>query len=91
MKCPQCKSTQIYRNGHRRGKQNYLCKQCRRQFLESYSPKGYSDDAKQICLRLHSSGMGFRAIERATGINHNTVINWVKQSAQSKNFKNNEH
>lgn len=23
--------------------------------------------------------MGFRAIERATGVNHNTVINWVKQ------------
>ena len=24
--------------------------------------------------------MGFRAIERATGVNHNTVINWVKQA-----------
>jgi hypothetical protein len=23
--------------------------------------------------------MGFRAIERVTGVNHNTVINWVKQ------------
>lgn len=22
--------------------------------------------------------MGFRAIERVTGVNHNTVINWVK-------------
>jgi transposase-like protein len=22
---------------------------------------------------------GFRAIERITGVNHNTVINWVKQ------------
>jgi len=24
--------------------------------------------------------MGFRGIERATGVNHNTVINWVKQA-----------
>lgn len=24
--------------------------------------------------------MGFRAIERVTGVNHNTVINWVKQA-----------
>jgi hypothetical protein len=23
--------------------------------------------------------MGFRAIERSTGVNHNTVINWVRQ------------
>ena len=23
--------------------------------------------------------MGFRAIERSTGVNHNTVIQWVKQ------------
>jgi transposase-like protein len=25
--------------------------------------------------------MGFRGIERSTGICHNTVINWVKQAA----------
>jgi transposase-like protein len=27
--------------------------------------------------------MGFRAIESATGVNHNTVINWVKQVGSS--------
>ena len=26
--------------------------------------------------------MGFRGIERVTGVNHNTVINWVKQTSQ---------
>ena len=26
------------------------------------------------------NGMGFRGIERVTGINHNSVINWVRQS-----------
>jgi hypothetical protein len=25
------------------------------------------------------NGMGFRGIERVTGINHNSVINWVRQ------------
>ncbi len=25
--------------------------------------------------------MGFRGIERSTGVCHNTVINWVKQAA----------
>ena len=26
-------------------------------------------------------GMGFRAIERVTGISHNTVLNWVRLAA----------
>jgi hypothetical protein len=80
MKCPQCNSTQISKNGRRNGKQNYLCKQCKRQFLEFYETKGYSDDVKMICLRMHENGMRFREIERLTGINHNTIIQWVKQS-----------
>jgi transposase-like protein len=80
MKCPRCSSTQISKNGRRNGKQNYLCKQCKRQFLESYESKGYSDDVKIICLRMHENGMGFREIERVTGVNHNSIIQWAKQS-----------
>lgn len=85
MKCPKCESEQIRKNGHRSGKQNYLCKNCGRQFVESYSPKGYSEDAKLICLRMHQNGLGFREIERLTGISHNTIINWVRQTGLSSN------
>ncbi|BAS58275.1 IS1 family transposase [Leptolyngbya boryana CZ1] len=79
MKCPSCGSTQINKNGHCRGKQNYRCKSCGRQFVAARSTKGYSDDAKQICLKMYRDGIGFRAIERTTGVSHNTIINWVKQ------------
>lgn len=37
MKCPQCESTSLRKNGHRSGRQNYLCKNCGRQFLEPSS------------------------------------------------------
>ena len=30
---------------------------------------------------MYVNGIGFRAIERLTGVNHNTVINWVKEVA----------
>ena len=30
---------------------------------------------------MYVNGLGFRAIERVTGVNHNTVIRWVKKSA----------
>ncbi len=83
MKCPRCKSTQISKNGHHHGKQNYICKQCRRQFVEFYGPKGYSNDVKQICLRMYVNGMGFRGIELLSGIHHNTVINWVRENGLS--------
>jgi len=42
-------------------------------------PKGYPDEVKQQCLKMYLNGMGFRAIERVTGVHHTTVIYWVKQ------------
>jgi len=35
MKCPRCHSTQINKNGCKRGKQRYICKNCARQFTVS--------------------------------------------------------
>ena len=35
MKCPHCRSQELSKNGNRRGKQCYLCKQCGKQFVEN--------------------------------------------------------
>jgi transposase-like protein len=45
-----------------------------RQFIESYSKRGYNDEIKQQCLTMYVNGIGFRAIERLTGVNHNTLL-----------------
>ncbi|MDZ8228086.1 IS1 family transposase [Nostoc sp. ChiVER01] len=90
MNCPYCGSTEIRKNGWRRGKQNHICTNCDRQFIDVYSPpKGYSDEKKIECLKAYVNGAGFRAIERQTGVQtladsltlryHTTIINWVKQ------------
>ena len=34
---------------------------------------------------MYVNGNGFRAIERQTGVNHNTVIQWVKKAAEPLN------
>ncbi|WP_414565717.1 MULTISPECIES: TetR/AcrR family transcriptional regulator [unclassified Anabaena] len=34
MMCPHCHSSRLSKNGHRHGKQRYLCKDCGKQFLE---------------------------------------------------------
>jgi hypothetical protein len=31
-----------------------------------------------MCLKMYVNGMGFRSIERVTGVHHTTVIYWVK-------------
>ena len=36
---------------------------------------------KQQCLKMYVNGMGFRGIERVSGVHHTTLIHWVKQVA----------
>jgi transposase-like protein len=80
MQCPECQSTHVNKNGHKKGKQNYICVGCGRQFIHCYQPhKGYSEEVKRECLKMYVNGMGFRAIERVKNVHHTTIINWVKQ------------
>ncbi len=59
---------------------HHICVDCRRQFIDVYtSPKGYSGEVKAQCLKMYVNGMGFRGIERVTGVHHTTVITWVRQ------------
>ncbi|CAA9590598.1 Mobile element protein [uncultured Synechococcales cyanobacterium] len=80
MNCAHCTSDKIVKNGHRKGKQSYLCRDCRHQFRDKPQP-GYTQEVKALCVTMSLNGMGFRASERVTGINHNSVINWVRPAA----------
>jgi AcrR family transcriptional regulator/transposase-like protein len=78
MICPDCQSDRVTKNGHQQGSQRYICRGCGRQFLDRYAQRGYPLEIRQQCLELHTQGISFREIERQTGVNCNTVINWVK-------------
>lgn len=58
---------------------HYICVNCKRQFIDSYNQKGYSEDIKKECLEMYVNGCGFRAIERVKKVHHTTVINWVRE------------
>lgn len=81
MRCPNCNSTQTFKNGDRKDIQCYRCKQCGRQCLESYQPWNYSDEVKQLCIKMYLNGMGLRAIERVREIHHTTVMHWIQEVA----------
>ncbi len=78
MDCSYCRSSKVVKNGCRQGKQSYLCRDCGRQFRENPQPQGYSGDVKDLCVKMSLNGMGFRGIERLTGVHHTTVLYWVK-------------
>lgn len=61
-------SNNTRKDSHQNGKQRWECKDCDRIFRDSYSSKGYHSQVKQICLNMYLNGMGFRVIERVTGI-----------------------
>ncbi len=90
MKCPSCSSKKVSRNGRRQNRQNYICKDCGRQFLEAKLPRGYSLEVRQICIRMRAQGLSFRQIERLTGVSHNTIIGWVQRSQASIEEADNE-
>jgi AcrR family transcriptional regulator/transposase-like protein len=79
MICVKCGSDRVAKNGHRHEQQRYICRACGKQFAAEYQVRGYPPQIKQQCLTLHQQGIGFREIERQTGVSHNTVINWVRQ------------
>ncbi len=47
MKCPQCHSSNIRKNGHYKDKQKWECKDCGRIFRSAYATRGYSP---QVCV-----------------------------------------
>jgi len=83
MICPECQASNLKKNGPKRGKQNYFCKNCCYLFIDSYSPLGYPNYVKKYCLLFYLEWKGFRRIGRLAGVSHNTIINWVKLAGLS--------
>jgi len=53
MQCPECKSTHIRKKGKKKGKQNHICVQCGRQFINQYeSHRGDNESLKRDCLKM---------------------------------------
>ena len=80
MKCPQCNSSEIIKNGYRRGKQCFRCRECGRQFVSEPKNQPYPPQVKELCLKMYLNGMGLRGIERVTEIHHTTIMNWIRDA-----------
>ena len=77
MNCPKCRSAKAVKNGTMKGKQRYKCKECGCNYTQSES-RTIPLPLKVEALKLYLEGVGFRAIERITGVCHTTVMRWGK-------------
>ena len=82
MICPHCQSARVSKNGHTpRGRQNYRCFGCNRQFLENAHPVVYSAATKAIILRALTERMSVRGAERTFHVSRQKIATWLEEAA----------
>jgi transposase-like protein len=77
--CYHCDSEKLVKNGHDpKGKQRYLCRNCKRASLEN-PDYGYSEAKREEILRAYQERPSLRGVSRTFGVSRNTVTAWLKK------------
>ena len=78
MTCPQCRSERIIKNGSiHTGKQKFLCKDCKRQFVEHPTNKTIAQETWDLVEKLLLEKIPLAGISRVTGISERWLQTYV--------------
>lgn len=70
--------TQNKKNGHiHNGKQNHQCKDCGRQFVDSFEQYLISDDTRDLMERLLLERLSLRGICRSVGVGRQWLLGFI--------------
>lgn len=76
--CTNCYSKNIVKNGTTKTrKQQYVCKNCHKRFIEFYSYKAYKENINFQIIQLTKEGLGLRSIARILQISTTTLLKRV--------------
>ena len=85
VECKNCKSTNTVKNGIKRKKQRYLCKECGYNFVVGnahHSPQKIAK--KALVVMLYSLGKGsYSMLAKIFGVTNGTIHNWVAEVANA--------
>lgn len=83
MKCPYCQAEdhQMKAGRTEAGSQRYRCGRCQRRYTPEPKEHGYPNELRQQAIQLYADGMNYRQIGRQVGVDHVTVMLWVKAHA----------
>lgn len=80
MQCPRCHSDQIIKNGSiHSGKPKYMCKMCRRQFVEDPQDRRIPDSTKALIDKLLLERISLAGIARAVGVSERWLQTYVNE------------
>lgn len=84
MNCPECNSENTVKNGHiHNGKQKFMCKDCRRQFVPDPGNKKISVGTKELTDRLLLEKISLAGIARSTDVSERWLQYYVNDKYQS--------
>lgn len=78
--CPSCHSheKQVKIGKNDSGSQRWKCQSCGRRYTPEPIEHGYPESVRQQAIKLYVDGLNYRRIARHLGVDHKSVINWVK-------------
>lgn len=83
--CPACQSKRIVKNGKiHTGKQNYKCKDCGRQFVESPEQKRISDETKALIDALLLERISMAGIARVSKVSEPWLQKYVNEKYEQQ-------
>jgi LacI family transcriptional regulator len=82
--CPHCGNVKgQVKAGTNAGRQRYKCSFCRRRYTVETRPRGYPDALRRQAVELHAQGRPIRQISRELGVNHQSVLNWIRRMEEN--------
>ncbi len=84
VQCPHCESSNVVKNGIKNtGKQNFLCKSCRKQFQSVYQNRGSNPRIRKQIKRSLINGSGIRDCSVVFEVCQKCVLNVLINCAES--------
>ncbi len=80
--CKNCESTNCVKSGKVRGKQRYMCKECRYNFVEGDARTNENVIAiKAMCVILYALAKGsFNMLGKVFGRDRSLIYRWIKEA-----------
>ena len=82
LRCPQCgqRTNQIKKGYTGSGTQRYMCKICGVTYTLAAKKREYSEETKQLAIKMYYSGVSGRGVGKVLGMSKANVYNWIKKT-----------
>lgn len=81
-KCPkcECEGKQKKIGYNRSGTQRCMCKECGVTYTLDPKRREYSDETRDMAIKMYYSGVSGRGVGKVLGMNKANVYNWIKKT-----------